>query len=241
LVEQALHKLQPDEVLVDQPQTTSELLLPQPQWVQSVLDHQQCLQPGQQQGQQRQQHVQALAAELFSSMPAAKVGKDIMDPFESFGYYSGLDYFKQPGSLAEVLQLCGYLPGQEVVAAGQYALAHGGWLAYFETDSTSGRWYCHFYSLLVAVVHFPNIFSDCAAFIMGFPSPEFHQAAWRLTLLLLDHTCKSLLTMQMLTAAAAVCMRCTTAVRCPSAVHRCSPEAAGELGAQSGVKFQCCT
>lgn len=126
LVEQALHHLRPDEVLVDQPQTTSELLLPHPQWIQSILDHQQCLHPGQQQGQQWQQHVQSLAAELSSSMPAAKVGKDIMDPFESFGYYSGLDYFKQPGSLAEVLQLCGYLPGQEVVAAAQYALAHGG-------------------------------------------------------------------------------------------------------------------
>lgn len=132
LVSQALQQLQPDEVLVEQPQTNSELLLPHPEWVQYVIDFDQCIeavQQAHQQGQQWQQWQQqllSLRAELSSSSaPTAKVGKDIMDPYESFGYYSGLDFIKQPGNALEVLQSCGFLPGREVAAAAQYAQLHG--------------------------------------------------------------------------------------------------------------------
>lgn len=137
LVLAALEQLQPDEVLVEQPAhtATSDLLLPHPQWIQTVLDHEQAGgwagaggTAAVEQGQQWQQQQQAFASELSSSsLPAAKVGRDIMDPYESFGYYAGLDYMKQPAAIATVLQLCGFLPGQEVVAAAKYALAHGGW------------------------------------------------------------------------------------------------------------------
>lgn len=133
LVSQALQQLQPDEVLVEQPQTNSELLLPHPEWVQSVMDYDQCieaLEHGVQQAQpwqQWQQQLQSLTAELSSSsVPAAKVGKDIMDPYESFGYYSGLDFVKQPDSAVEVLQSCGFMPGREIATAAQYALSQGG-------------------------------------------------------------------------------------------------------------------
>jgi hypothetical protein len=132
LVSQALQQLQPDEVFVEQPQTSSELLLPHPEWVQSVMDHEQCtkaLEQAHLQGQQWQQWQQQLlsfTAELSSSsVPTAKVGKDIMDPYESFGYYSGLDFIKQPDSAVEVLQCCGFLPGREVATAAQYAQQHG--------------------------------------------------------------------------------------------------------------------
>lgn len=136
LVLEALQQLQPDEVLIEQPQTNSELLLPHPAWVQSVMDYEQCVEAvsqqlqqqtsQQQEWQQWQQQLHAFRAELASSRASdAKVGKDIVDPFESFGYYAGLDFVRQPDSIAEVLQLCGFLPGQELVAAAQYALTQG--------------------------------------------------------------------------------------------------------------------
>jgi hypothetical protein len=137
LVLSALQQLQPDEVLIEQPQTNSDLLLPHPAWIQSVIDYEQCVQAlvqlqqqqdPQQQWQQWQHQLIACTAELSSSSsPTAKVGKDIMDPFETFGYYAGLDFVKQGDSIAQVLQLCGFLPGQEMVTAAQYALNQGGY------------------------------------------------------------------------------------------------------------------
>jgi hypothetical protein len=137
LVLQALQQLQPDEVLIEQPQTNSELLLPHPAWIKTVIDYEQCVQAllqkqqqqqdPQQQWQQWQHQLVTLTAELSSSSsPTAKVGKDIMDPFETFGYYAGMDFVKQGDSVTQVLQLCGFLPGQEMVTAAQYALNQGG-------------------------------------------------------------------------------------------------------------------
>lgn len=123
LVAAALQQLQPDEVLIEQPPPPSNtgLLLPHPQWVQAALDHAQCWQ------QQDQQQLQAFESELAASAPnpPAKVGKDIMDPYETFGYYGGLEYGQRPAALARVLQRCGFLPGREVVTAVQHALQQG--------------------------------------------------------------------------------------------------------------------
>lgn len=129
LVAAALAALSPDEVLIEQPAASTSLLLPHPAWVQTVMDFEQCVSAAGQvaQGQQQQQQQwQEFTAELrSSSTPTARVGKDILDPFESFGYYGGLDFVKQADGIADMLQLCGFLPGQEVVTAAQYALTQG--------------------------------------------------------------------------------------------------------------------
>lgn len=118
LVTEALLELQPDAVLLEQPRELSTLMLPHPQWMQTVMDWQQW--------QKGTKQLDILLDELTScQFPDARVGKDIVDPYETFGYYAGLDLFKQPQHVAQVLQLCGFMPGQELVMAAQHALVQG--------------------------------------------------------------------------------------------------------------------
>ncbi|KAL6762590.1 hypothetical protein V8C86DRAFT_2516394 [Haematococcus lacustris] len=50
------------------------------------------------------------------------VGRDIFDPYEALGYYSGLELLLQPGHVAAALQLFGYAPGAELAAAAEHGL-----------------------------------------------------------------------------------------------------------------------
>lgn len=128
LVAEAFTQVQPDEVLIEQPPAqSSELLLPHPEWIQTAMECEQLVQAASQQQQRQhphwQQQLAGFKAELArSSKPDAKVGRDLMDPFETFGYY---DLVKQPHCAADVLQLCGFLPGQEFVTAATQALQQG--------------------------------------------------------------------------------------------------------------------
>lgn len=54
-----------------------------------------------------------------------RVGKDIMDPFESLGFYAGLELALQPPQVAAALQLFGFAPGSEYAAAVHWALECG--------------------------------------------------------------------------------------------------------------------
>ncbi|KAG2439624.1 hypothetical protein HXX76_004976 [Chlamydomonas incerta] len=67
----------------------------------------------------------AAAARLREALPGlaqrARVGRDLLDPFEVLGLYSGCDYVTRPEQLAEALALFGFLPGLEYVALAQAA------------------------------------------------------------------------------------------------------------------------
>eukprot|EP00198_Chlamydomonas_reinhardtii_P008725 XP_001698062.1 predicted protein [Chlamydomonas reinhardtii] len=68
---------------------------------------------------------EAAAARLREALPGlaqrARVGRDLLDPFEVLGLYSGCDYVTRPEQLAEALALFGFLPGLEYVALAQAA------------------------------------------------------------------------------------------------------------------------
>lgn len=135
LVVQALQLLQPDHILIEQPPSTGspELLLPYPAWLQAVVD---CIEqfPAGATGPAQEQLLRELQGQLnacadMASASIARVGRDIIDPLESFGYYGGLDFVRQPGSITQVMQLAGFLPGLELAAAAQYALTQGALVA----------------------------------------------------------------------------------------------------------------
>ncbi|KAG2432385.1 hypothetical protein HYH02_012957 [Chlamydomonas schloesseri] len=69
--------------------------------------------------------VAAAAARLREALPGlaqrARVGRDLLDPFEVLGLYSGCDYVTRPEQLAEALALFGFLPGLEYLALAQAA------------------------------------------------------------------------------------------------------------------------
>lgn len=53
------------------------------------------------------------------------MGRDLLDPCESFGYYAGLDFVCQPGGATDVQRLCGFVPGAELHAAAEHASSSG--------------------------------------------------------------------------------------------------------------------
>ncbi|KXZ45834.1 hypothetical protein GPECTOR_50g628 [Gonium pectorale] len=54
-----------------------------------------------------------LAALLPGLAVPARLGRDMLDPFEVLGLYGGCEYVTRPGQLAEALSLFGWLPGLE--------------------------------------------------------------------------------------------------------------------------------
>lgn len=144
LVAAALDELEPTHILLEQPPDVSaDVVLPHPAWLQAMLDHSQDILSASKDWQQTQQQgpnvaagksaaagpgpLQALQEQLAAvSYPEAKVGRDIVDPVETFGYYPGLDLFVNPAASAAVADLCGFLPGQELVVAAEHAMLEGG-------------------------------------------------------------------------------------------------------------------
>uniref|UniRef100_A0A383V4V0 Uncharacterized protein n=1 Tax=Tetradesmus obliquus TaxID=3088 RepID=A0A383V4V0_TETOB len=143
LVQAALQQVQPDYIAIEQPADATSakgqpgVLLPHPLWIQTLLDNEDALQPAlrrglaaagstQQQQPQLTLELQQLEQQLLDiGHPAAKVGRDIMDPWETFGFYGALDLARAPAVLVPVLQRCGFLPGLELLAAAMYALEQG--------------------------------------------------------------------------------------------------------------------
>lgn len=76
------------------------------------------------------QSQQALQQQLLNVChTTAKVGRDIIDPVETFGYYPGLDLFMNPAAAATAVNACGFLPGEELLVAAEHAMTHGEHLA----------------------------------------------------------------------------------------------------------------
>jgi hypothetical protein len=142
LVQAALQQVQPDYIAVEQPADATRsasqpgVLLTHPLWIQTLLDNEDVLQPALRKGlaradsagQQRlpTQQLQQLEQQLQDiGQPHARVGRDIMDPWESFGFYGALDLARSPSVVVPVLQRCGFLPGLELLAAVAYALEKG--------------------------------------------------------------------------------------------------------------------
>ncbi|GFR42348.1 hypothetical protein Agub_g3041, partial [Astrephomene gubernaculifera] len=70
-----------------------------------------------------------LLARLRALLPGlahpARVGRDLLDPYEVFGLYGGCEYVTRPAQLAEAAALFGHLPGLEVAAAALAAQQRG--------------------------------------------------------------------------------------------------------------------
>jgi hypothetical protein len=77
--------------------------------------------------QQRQQQLYRELATL--ALPDAKIGRDILDPFEGLGYYAAVDYSRSPTHIAMAWQDQGFAPGWELAAAAGAALQQGARLA----------------------------------------------------------------------------------------------------------------
>lgn len=139
LVATALDELEPTHILIEQPPgSPSDAVLAHPLWMQSMLDHSEditSVTSSARNGVRNQQNAAASATEpglhaLHQQLsnighPEAKVGRDIIDPFETFGFYPGLDLFVNPGAAATTVELCGFLPGQELMVAADYAMVEG--------------------------------------------------------------------------------------------------------------------
>jgi hypothetical protein len=139
LVQAALQQVQPDYIAIEQPADAASaaaqpgVLLTHPMWIQTLLDYEEELQPALRRGlaavgstQPQQLQLQQLEQQLLDiGHPHAKVGRDIMDPWESFGFYGALDLARAPAVLVPVLQRCGFLPGLELLAAATYVLETG--------------------------------------------------------------------------------------------------------------------
>ncbi|GIL62299.1 hypothetical protein Vafri_16578 [Volvox africanus] len=68
-------------------------------------------------------------AQLRALLPGlahpARIGRDLLDPFEVLGMYGGCDYVTLPAQLLEALNLFGHLPGLEYAALVAAAQQHG--------------------------------------------------------------------------------------------------------------------
>lgn len=64
-----------------------------------------------------------LLASLAAASQPARVGRDVLDPFEIFGFYAALDLAKSSGHVADCLRRFGFLPGVEALAAVQKVMA----------------------------------------------------------------------------------------------------------------------
>jgi hypothetical protein len=105
-VAEVVRQSKPELVLIDQPQgSASDVCLPHPKWIQVLLDQQDAAAPDE------------LRRELQQAQIHAKIGRDILDPFETFGFYTGTDFVKCAAHIPHVLSAMGYLPGQEYAAA----------------------------------------------------------------------------------------------------------------------------
>jgi hypothetical protein len=139
LVQAALQQVQPDYIALEQPADAASaaaqpgVLLSHPMWIQILLDYEEELQPALRRGltavgsmQPPQLQLQQLEQQLLDiGHPHAKVGRDIMDPWETLGFYGALDLARTPAVLVPALQQCGFLPGLELLAAVTHALETG--------------------------------------------------------------------------------------------------------------------
>ncbi|KAF8059980.1 hypothetical protein HT031_004918 [Scenedesmus sp. PABB004] len=125
LVSEAL-ALAPALVLLEQPPPPAHARAPHPAWVGAVLDHLAAGGRGDDPAA-----LAALEAALASAgAPGARVGRDwLIDPWETHGFYAGLDLAARPAAAAAVLRAAGFLPGLEFVVAAQHAAAAGAGLA----------------------------------------------------------------------------------------------------------------
>ncbi|GLC34743.1 hypothetical protein PLESTB_001158600 [Pleodorina starrii] len=73
----------------------------------------------------QEQVVERLRSLLPGLAQPARVGRDLLDPFEVYGLYGGCDYVVQPGQLVEALSLFGHLPGLEYAALAVAAQQRG--------------------------------------------------------------------------------------------------------------------
>ncbi|EFJ53232.1 hypothetical protein VOLCADRAFT_115811 [Volvox carteri f. nagariensis] len=64
----------------------------------------------------RPEQVERLRTLLPGLAQQARIGRDLLDPFEVLGLYGGCDYVTRPSQLVEALALFGYLPGLEYAA-----------------------------------------------------------------------------------------------------------------------------
>eukprot|EP00877_Chromochloris_zofingiensis_P006312 jgi/Chrzof1/1934/Cz10g27010.t1 len=129
-------RVHPSKIVIDQPSdAAAQVLLPHPAWIQTFLDFFDIIVTRETLDPCIDHEMDAdIIEELLSQLQAqalshAKVGKDVMDPFETFGYYPGLDFVTQPTHVVAVLKHFGYLAGMEYVAAAQLAQTRGAELA----------------------------------------------------------------------------------------------------------------
>jgi hypothetical protein len=105
-VAEVVRQTRPELLLIDQPQgSASDVLLPHPKWIQVLLDQQDAGAPDE------------LRRQLQEAQVQARIGRDILDPFETFGFYTGTDFVACAPHLPAVLSAMGYLPGQEYATA----------------------------------------------------------------------------------------------------------------------------
>ncbi|MEW5314516.1 MAG: hypothetical protein WDW38_006008 [Sanguina aurantia] len=64
----------------------------------------------------------ALLQNIANSATTARVGRDIIDPYEIFGFYPASDAVTSPHQATRVLELFGYLPGAESAACVAWAM-----------------------------------------------------------------------------------------------------------------------
>jgi hypothetical protein len=114
LVAEVVQQTKPGLVLIDQPQgSASDVFLPYPKWIQALLD------------QPDAPAADELRRQLQQAQIHARIGRDILDPFETFGFYTGTDFVTCAHHIPHVLSAMGYLPGQEDAAAVRAAQAGG--------------------------------------------------------------------------------------------------------------------
>ena len=108
-VEQVLDALRPSVLAIEQPFDAAAMSgMPYPAVLQQLKDLLASQPPR-----------AAIAAQLSASLaqldapPAARIGKDLFDPFETFGLFSGSDLVLSPQQLPAVAQLFGFVPGEE--------------------------------------------------------------------------------------------------------------------------------
>lgn len=64
----------------------------------------------------------AAAVQALRAPPQARIGRDLLDPFETFGLYGAADLVVRPQQLVHVAELFGFVPGEDygaLVAAAQ--------------------------------------------------------------------------------------------------------------------------
>jgi hypothetical protein len=131
-----LSQVSPTHIAVEQPPDPSpDIILPHPRWLQTIWDAlgDEALKQLSTQHHSSSSSNGTYATSLVPlqhqlqqlSIPDAQVGRDIIDPFETVGFYTGLDLLRSPHHTSLAFQEFHYLPGLELLKAAQFAADNG--------------------------------------------------------------------------------------------------------------------